>query len=846
MLEKKLGKYEIIDWLGGGRFGDVFLARDTFLDQKFALKIARMRKEDITMLQDEARLLAGLNHAGIVRFYNIDFINDKFVLVMEYVQGTALREIIPEQGLAVDQVCSIGQQIVDAVAYAHDKKVLHRDLKPENILQQARGEQTLVKITDFGLGRFIKAGSLSASTAGTPIYMAPEVWSGGFSDKSDIWSIGAILYEMLTGVPPFLADSLTDLQQKIEMNKFLLPTMIRPAVPEHLEHIITKCLKSNPDARPGAREVSGMMDYQGTAIRVTPAVHGIAKESPSRELTPAQQDILSQVPGTILLLGQAGCGKTTTLTHAVFKLLESGVPGSSMLIATFTNKAAHDIRNRLGQHLRSVPHELWLGTFHTHGLRVLRRDAQRLDLNDDFTVAHPDEVLSGMKSKPGKYQARAMIQFIGKLKARAIAPEQYKPKSTWEKNCHRFYQQYQEYLRANSMVDFDDLIMLAVQLLEQHEDVRSFYKTRFNHIFVDELQDISPAQYRLITSLAADSVFMTGDEDQSIYGWRGADRTILHHVVQDFPGITTFTLTKSFRLPQTILDIANRLMNRSTTAVPTYDTGDILVYAAKTEKDEANYILNEIKRLTKKQFRYGDIAVLYRVNYISRIYEEAFVKARIPHTLIGGSSFYERSDIKPLIEYLELIERNAAADASKHTGPGSVIELANTLLGIDTRKRDRAAAIISYHLDHRGVLSPARMIGDIVDVIGLRGDNIDELISLARGFTHLGISDFLNEVRLVQELDLSEWGKNTVKLLTVHSAKGLEFPVVFLVDLIEDVFPLTKKMASAEEIEEERRLCYVALTRAQKKLYLLYAKRRYGRFQQPSRFLIDMFKRDAG
>ncbi len=844
MLAKKLGKYEIIDWLGGGRFGDVFLARDTLLDQQFALKIARMRKEDISMLQDEAKLLSGLNHVGIVRFYNIDFIDEKFVLVMEYVKGAPLREIIPEQGLAVDQACSIGQQISDAVAYAHNKKVLHRDLKPENILQEGSGEP-VVKITDFGLARFIKSGSLSASTAGTPIYMAPESWSGDFSDRSDIWSIGAILYEMLTGVPPFLSDNLTDLQRKIEMNKFLLPTMVRSAVPEYLEHIIAKCLKSNPDARPTAEELSGMMNYQGTPIRVTPVMRGTEKESPALDLTPAQREILESVPGKVLLLGQAGCGKTTTLTHAVLRLLDNGVPDSNILISTFTNKAAHDIKNRLTQHLGTVSHELWLGTLHNLALRILRRDAARLDLNDEFTIVHPADVVSEMKTKPGKHQVRAMLGYIGKLKARNILPERFAPKTKWEKACHLFYRQYQDRLSAGSMVDFDDLIILAVRLLQDHEDVRSFYQDRFIHVFVDELQDINPAQYSLITLLTGSSVFMTGDEDQSIYGWRGADRTILYHVDDDFPGIKTFTLTKSFRLPQAILEIANHLMLRSSTAVPTYETGDVLVYAAKTENDEANYILNEIKRLTKKQFSYGDIAVLYRVNYISRIYEEAFVKARIPHTLIGGSSFYDRSDIKPLIEYLELIERRAAEPTSSKEDTGTLLPLALTLFKIGKQKKDRAAAIITYHLEHRTMLAPARVLGDIVDVVGLRGENIDELIALARGFSHLGLSDFLNEVRLVQELDLSEWGKNTVKLLTVHSAKGLEFPVVFLVDLIEDVFPLTKKMASGEDIDEERRLCYVALTRAQKKLYLLYPKRRYGRFQQPSRFLLDMFKKDT-
>lgn len=200
MLLKKLGKYEIIEWLGGGRFGDVFLACDTILEQNFALKISRMRQPEIVMLKDEAKLLASLNHPNIVRFYNIDIIENNFVLVMEYIKGNSLRELIKEGGLEINKTIKIVIQMLEAVNYAHHQSVFHRDLKPENILIT---EEEIVKITDFGLARFIKSGSISASTAGTPIYMAPEVWSGNITEKSDIWSIGIILYELLTGTPPF-------------------------------------------------------------------------------------------------------------------------------------------------------------------------------------------------------------------------------------------------------------------------------------------------------------------------------------------------------------------------------------------------------------------------------------------------------------------------------------------------------------------------------------------------------------------------------------------------------------------------------------------------------------------
>jgi DNA helicase-2/ATP-dependent DNA helicase PcrA len=235
------------------------------------------------------------------------------------------------------------------------------------------------------------------------------------------------------------------------------------------------------------------------------------------------------------------------------------------------------------------------------------------------------------------------------------------------------------------------------------------------------------------------------------------------------------------------------------------------------------------------------IALLYRTNALSRIYEESFIKARIPHTLIGGSSFYERSDIKPVIEYLELVEQTAEERTPNSSDIPRRTTQALALLGVKKRSTARFRKIVEYHLHNKQVLTPAHVIGDIVHATRIKGDNVDELLYLARGYTNITLSEFLSEIRLMQELDIADWGKDTVKLMTAHSAKGLEFPVVFIVDLIEDIFPLTKKMASKEEIEEERRLCYVAITRAKKKLYLLYPKRRYGRYQQPSRFLVDMF-----
>lgn len=839
MLLKKLGKYEIIDWLGGGRFGDVFLARDTILEKEFALKISRMRKEEITMLKDEAKLLASLNHPNIVRFYNIDFIENKFVLVMEYIKGKTLRDVISDQGMEISLFTSIAVQILEALDYAHKNNVLHRDIKPENILLTEEKKKQLVKVTDFGLARFIKTDSISASTAGTPIYMSPEVWSGNFDKKSDIWSVGAVFYELLTGAPPYLADNLNTLRRKIEKQQFTNPRVLRSGIPQYLEDAVVQCLNTNPASRPSCKELLQKITKKSKAIKIEAEFVVPQKERKSFILTPDQKEVLEALDRRILLLGQAGCGKTTTLIYAVAELIKKGVPPSKILVCTFTNKAANDVKTRLQSVENFSAYELWVGTFHNLALRILRRDAERLDIDSDFSIEQPKKIFTAMKLNTGKYRSNAIIKFIEILKSKGITPEKFKPKGNWEEYCCKVYKQYQDYLRKNSILDYDDLILYAIKLLEEYDDIREYYNNRFEYIFVDELQDINPAQYRFIFLLCRDKFFFTGDGDQAIYGWRGADPALIYKIPKDFENVKIFNLTRSFRLPQSIIELANNMMLRTATAVSTAESGEALVYAAKSEKDEANYIVREIKVLRKEKFRFQDIAVLYRMNYISRVYEEAFIKSQIPYTLIGGTAFYERSDIKPLIEYLEMLEEHSDISISA-TSKNELIAKMTALFKLTKKHTERAVKIFDYHLQNIKNLSPANILTEVSNATGLKGENVDELISVARELSHTGISGVLNEIKLLQELDLADWGKDTVKLMTVHSAKGLEFPVVFVVDLAEDIFPLTKKMVSQTELEEERRLCYVAVTRAQKRLYLLFPKRRYGRYQQPSRFLVDM------
>ncbi len=835
MLLKKLGKYEIIEWLGGGRFGDVFLAYDTILEVQFALKISRMRKEEIVMLKDEAKLLASLNHPNIVRFYNIDFIENKFVLVMEYIKGKTLRDIIKEGGIEINEFLNIAQQIIDGINYAHKIGVLHRDLKPENILITEEG---LIKITDFGLARFFKTGSIAASTAGTPIYMAPEAWSGKFSEKSDIWSIGIIFYELLTGIPPFLDDNLDGLKKKIEKGKLLIPSMIRSNLPMYLEDITVQCLKVNPASRPESETITKVLKQQTKGIKIESPVGIVEKKKPELKLTPDQEQIINNLDGKILVLGQAGCGKTTSLVYGILRLIEKGIPPSQILVCAFTNKAANDIKTRLSQFIPTPQYDLWIGTFHTIALRILRHACERLDISENFIIEEPKKIFPLLKSEIGKYKMNAIIRTIEILKARGITPEKFMPANEWQKICLKVYTDYQKYLKDNDILDYDDLIIYATKLLEEHEDLKQHYQSMFEYIFVDELQDINQAQYKFISLLISNNFFFTGDEDQAIYGWRGASREIIYRVARDFKDVRIFHLNHSFRLPQSILEIANNLMQRETTAIPNLETGDVIFYAADSINDEIDYIVKEIKELVEFNFSYRDIVILYRMNYLGKSYEEGFAKAGIPFTTIRGTTFYEKEEFKSIIEYLEFLNICASTDISE----GSIAK-GVSIFKVTKTVQNKLGKIVEHHLHNLNVLSPYTIINELIGILKLKSENLEAFLNFTRNYAEASIGKFLSDLKLYQEMDLADWAKDTVKLMTVHSAKGMEFPVVFVVDLVEEIFPMTKSLSEPRDFEEERRLCYVAITRAQKRLYLLYPKYRSGRQQLPSRFLIDMLRK---
>lgn len=831
MLGKKLGKYAIQQWLGGGRFGDVYLARDEILDQNFALKIARPRALEMDMLKSEARLLCALNHPGIVRFYNVDIIDGQAVLVLEYVHGQSLREIIKSGGLEIDRVVEISRQIAEALAYAHNQGVWHRDLKPENILLNEDGD---VKIADFGLARFTRDQPDQETAAGTPLYLAPEAWTGCYEDRSDLWSFGVVLYELLTGEPPFMDEDLARLKKKISRGSFVTPSLRRDGFPPHLEDLINACLNVDACSRPAAGAVLAWFNRHNRGVAAEdgyrPPDFGVVDIA----LTPDQTAAIADLNRQILLLGAAGSGKTATLIQAMVKLVLAGVEPSDLLAVTFTNKAALDIKERLNKMPGMPEAELWIGTCHNLAYKILQRDAARLDLSPDFTILDGRSIIKQMGLATGQYRDRAVLQFIEGLKARGLGPDDYQPDNEWESSCLARYHAYDQYCREHEVLDFDDLIRLAARLLDEHADLRKQYQHRFRYVFLDELQDLNPAQYHLVTRLIREPFFFTGDPDQAIYGWRGAERELVYRVSRDFPGTTVISLNRSFRLPRTILEAAGRLLKRDTPIIPGSETGEVQVYAAASEADEGKYVAGEIKCLRAEGYHFQEIAVLFRTNALARIYVEAFSRAGIPFSSVGSTAGRERSSLKPVFEYLAWLEH-----------PGSDAEAQVQSVLKDVCPSDEAVRLFRKHRAPDNKPAIREIITDLVAVIKIPAEDLKSLQSWIQGSPGLTIARLLNEMKLMQELDIIDWQQDKVRLLTMHSAKGLEYPAVFVTDLTEEIVPLAKSTLSARDLEEERRLCYVAITRAKKKLFLVYPKIRQGRTETPSRFLRDMFRRDA-
>ncbi len=869
MIGKEFGKYEIIRWLGGGSFGDVYLAKDKIIDKEFAIKVSRLYEKEIEILKKEARILSELNHNNIVRFYSIDIIENKICLVMEYVDGDSLRSLIGERKLEIEKIKNITVQILDALSYAHKKGFLHRDIKPENILIEKKTGN--VKITDFGLAALFKGALLSLSFAGTPIYLAPEGWEGKYLPQTDIFGVGCILYEMLTGEPPFKADNFAELKSKIEKGKYV---PLSPSIPKNFHVVIKKALEPDISKRYSSCEkMKEDLFEKPETIGVESEIIFKKEIDIFEDLTEEQKEIIKS-EGTIHVWGGAGCGKTTCLARKVAYLIkEKNVPPENILVLTFAGKTLRDLREKISKLLSKEEFiNLNIGTFHWAGLLVLYYAGDRIDLpKEEFKILNRNEQIEILKKCAkgiGNEQVKAILEEIQIAKAHLLTPSKMEEvaMSEWQKFCAKIYGIYQKKLRESKILDYDDILFYANEILKKYEDVRKRFSEKYIYIFVDEFQDINPAEFQFVLYLSSyhKNLYVTGDEDQAIYGFRGARGEWMRKFEKYFPECKKFRLTKSFRLPEKIYIAAQNLIkknkDRENKIFITSKKGEdsLKVIKVENENEEAKFIFNEINSLLKKGVNYSDIAILTRTTSKGRKIEEIFIKGGVPYNLIGKSGFYTRSEVKALISYLEFLVSgkktflNFPLEKFLLRFEKSIPKTRDMLLSnrkIEDKYFKNISETIKKHLEFSKELSPYEILKEFLEVTEYlkflkerdeidEFENINELLMMSKGYKKL--KEFIDALNLSSFLE-HEKKEEGVFLSTAHGVKGLEFKFVFISGLYEGSFPISRALSNIKEIEEERRLFYVALTRATERVYLIYPLKRFGIPQVPSRFIEEIF-----
>lgn len=625
-----------------------------------------------------------------------------------------------------------------------------------------------------------------------------------------------------------------------------------------------------------------------------------------------QAEAVRTTEGPLLIMAGAGSGKTRVLTHRIAYLIdEKMVNPWNILAITFTNKAAREMKER-AMLLNPATQDSLIATFHSMCVRILRRDADHIGYNRNFTIVDPGEqrtlmkrIMKELNLDPKQWSERTILGTISNAKNDLIDEVAYDMQAGdfYTEVVAKCYKAYQKELRQSEAMDFDDLIMMTLRLFDQHPEVLTYYQQRYQYIHVDEYQDTNHAQYQLVKLLASrfKNICVVGDADQSIYGWRGADMQNILDFEKDYPDAKVVLLEENYRSTKTILRAANDVIERNKNRRPKKlwtqnEEGEkIVYYQANDEQDESIFIAGKIDELAREGANYKDMAVLYRTNAQSRTIEEALLKSNIPYTMVGGTKFYSRKEIRDIIAYLNVISNPAdnisferiVNEPKRGVGPGSLtkirdfasaqemslLEAADNIMLSGVKGKAAQAvwdlAQILYRL--RGLLDEMTVTELAEAVLSETGymtaltvqatleanariENIQEFLSVTKSFdekeseeeeTGLDkLSRFLNDLALIADTDDGDSEAAEVTLMTLHAAKGLEFPVVFLIGMEENVFPLSRASENESELEEERRLAYVGITRAEKTLYLTNANSRllYGRtsYNQPSRFIREI------
>ncbi|HHV3252468.1 TPA: DNA helicase PcrA [Streptococcus agalactiae] len=628
-----------------------------------------------------------------------------------------------------------------------------------------------------------------------------------------------------------------------------------------------------------------------------------------------QAEAVQTTDGPLLIMAGAGSGKTRVLTHRIAYLIdEKYVNPWNILAITFTNKAAREMRERAIA-LNPATQDTLIATFHSMCVRILRREADYIGYNRNFTIVDPGEqrtlmkrIIKQLNLDTKKWNERSILGTISNAKNDLLDEIAYEKQAgdMYTQVIAKCYKAYQEELRRSEVMDFDDLIMMTLRLFDQNKDVLAYYQQRYQYIHVDEYQDTNHAQYQLVKLLASrfKNICVVGDADQSIYGWRGADMQNILDFEKDYPQAKVVLLEENYRSTKKILQAANNVINHNKNRRPKKlwtqnDEGEQIVYhRANNEQEEAVFVASTIDNIVREQGKnFKDFAVLYRTNAQSRTIEEALLKSNIPYTMVGGTKFYSRKEIRDVIAYLNILANTSdnisferiVNEPKRGVGPGTlekirsfayeqnmslldsssnvmisplkgkaaqaVWDLANLILTLRSKLDSLTVTEITENLlDKTGYLEALQVQNTLESQA--RIENIEEFLSVTKNFddnpeitvegeTGLDrLSRFLNDLALIADTDDSATETAEVTLMTLHAAKGLEFPVVFLIGMEEGVFPLSRAIEDADELEEERRLAYVGITRAEQILFLTNANTRtlFGKtsYNRPTRFIREI------
>ena len=607
-------------------------------------------------------------------------------------------------------------------------------------------------------------------------------------------------------------------------------------------------------------------------------------------LNDEQKEAVLAVEGPCLVIAGAGSGKTKVLTHKIAYLMHNvGVKPWNILAITFTNKAANEMKERVEKLVGEVAKDMWIGTFHSICVRILRRYIDRIGFTSSFVIFDTSDqrtivkqCIKQLELDDKIFTDRSVLSEISNAKNEMLEPADYALRANGEyrkETIAEVYKMYQKKLKDNNAVDFDDIINYTIKILSENPDVLEYYSNKFEYVLVDEYQDTNKAQFTLVSMLAArfGNITAVGDNNQGIYSFRGADITNILNFERDFPGTKIIKLEQNYRCTQNILDAANAVIKNNESKYEKNlwtqnNKGDLpYVFRGDTEYDEANFIVEQIRRLKREEYLdYNDFTILYRMNSQSRSIEDILRREDIPYKIVGGLKFYERKEIKDIIAYLRLIENTAdnlslqriINEPKRGIGKTSLDNIEavanqNDISMYEVIKRADAFGLNRVYVNSRDFINQieelrskkdtliiSELIKETLRITGYskaleledtteaenRLENLDEFLTVAIEFEEEladnTLADFLEGITLSSDIDNTDETEDSVTLMTLHSAKGLEFPVVFLVGMEEGIFPGYKSIGEQKELEEERRLCYVGITRAKQHLFLTCARQR--------------------